>query len=121
METISLEYSDENGEKHNLDFSASLIKGQYKKESLFVIAVDGESMQPFISDKALVVADLSQTSIENDSIYLVYQNNKMWIKKARIENNVTTFISINEKFSHLVFTKEESRVVAKAVLTFTNL
>ena len=121
MSLISLEYSDENAKKHKLEFSEALIKEPYKKESLFVIKVDGESMQPLISDKALVVADLSQTSIVNESIYLVYQNSKMWIKKAKIENGITTFISINKNFSHLIFSQEESRVIAKAVLTFTNL
>lgn len=124
MDLITLEYNDlkdENSQKKSLKFSKDLLTKPYKKESLFVIKVDGESMEPIIKNHALVVADLSQIDIINGDIYLVYQNNKMWIKKAKIKCGITTFVSINKKFSHLVFKKEESRVVAKAVLTFTTL
>ena len=49
-----------------------------------MIQVDGKSMQPHINDKALVVADLSQKEFENNGIFLVYKDDKMWIKKALI-------------------------------------
>lgn len=124
MNTIKLEYHQEIDlkiVKKELEFSKDLLKQPYALESLFVIQVDGKSMQPHIHDKALVVADLSQKEFENNGIFLVYKDDKMWIKKALIIDKKEFFVSINPDFSHLVYKKEESRIVAKAILTFTNL
>ena len=124
MNTIKLEYHQEIDlkiVKKELEFSKDLLKQPYALESLFVIQVDGKSMQPHINDKALVVADLSQKEFENKGIFLVYKDDKMWIKKALIIDEKEFFVSINPNFSHLVYKKEESRIVAKAILTFTNL
>lgn len=124
MNTIKLEYHQEIDlkiVKKELEFSKDLLKKPYALESLFVIQVDGKSMQPHINDKALVVADLSQKEFENNGIFLVYKDDRMWIKKALIIDEKEFFVSINPDFSHLVYKKEESRIVAKAILTFTNL
>jgi len=124
MDLITLEYNElQKGEleKKSLQFSKNLLKEPYKLESLFVIKVDGESMQPLINDKALVVADLSQLDIINNDIYLVYKDNMMWIKQAKKQKDSIQFVSINKDFSHLVYKRKDVRVVAKAVLTFTTL
>jgi len=124
MNTIKLEYHEKKKkkiEKKNLEFSKDLLKNPYTLESLFVIKVDGKSMQPLINDEALVVADLSLKESENDSIFLIYKDDKMWIKKAKIIENKECFISINPDFAHLVYERNSSRIIAKAVLTFTNL
>ena len=84
----------------------------------FVIRVDGKSMEPVIMDRTLVVADLLQRELENGAIYLVYYDNKMWIKQAKEKLSGMYFVSINEAYSHLVYKKNEIRVVAKAVLSF---
>ena len=121
MPLISLEYVDTldaNNEKKVLSFSTSLLKEPVNKSSLFVIRVDGKSMQPVILDRTLVVADLSQREIKDGEIYLVYYDNKMWIKKAKKELHEMTFVSINIEYAHLVYRKSEVRVVAKAVLSF---
>jgi phage repressor protein C with HTH and peptisase S24 domain len=98
-----------------------LLKEPYSLESLFVIQVDGKSMQALINDKALVIADLSQKEFEDEKIFLVYKDNRMWIKKALIKENKELFVSINPDFAHLVYEKEDVRIIAKAVLTFTSL
>jgi phage repressor protein C with HTH and peptisase S24 domain len=124
MNTIKLEYHQEINkklEKKELLFSKDLLKHPYTLESLFVIQVDGKSMQPLINDKALVVADLSFKEFENDGIFLVYKDDRMWIKKAKIIDNKECFISINPDFAHLVYEKNDTRIIAKAMLTFTNL
>jgi len=124
MSLINLEYVDvQNGveKKRTLEFSKDLITSAYKLESLFVIKVDGCSMEPLINDKNLVVADLSQTALKNDDIYLVYKDNKMWIKKVKIVSERICFVSINKQYAHLVFESHDVRVVAKALLTFTSL
>jgi phage repressor protein C with HTH and peptisase S24 domain len=121
---ITLEYVDTldaNNEKKVLEFSTNLLKDPINKGSLFVIKVDGESMQPVINDRTLVVADLSQREVVDASIYLIYYDNKMWIKKAKQELDAMNFVSINKEYSHLVYKQEEVRVVAKAILSFNNL
>lgn len=124
MSLIRLEYVDileANNEKKVLEFSSYLLEKQVNKDSLFVIKVDGKSMQPLIKDRALVVADLSNRVVEDAGIYLVYKENKMWIKQAKMELDKMTFVSINEAFSHLIYDAKNVRVVAKAVLSFNTL
>lgn len=124
MPLITLDYVyvlDGKNEKKVLEFSTHLLKGPVNKDSLFVITVDGKSMQPVIQDRALVVADLSQKIVEDKGIYLVYKDDKMWIKQAKQEARGMTFVSINEAFSHLVYEEIDVRVVAKAVLSFNTL
>ncbi|WP_346726263.1 S24 family peptidase [Arcobacter acticola] len=122
--TIKLEYHQETDgkiEKKELSFSKDLLKEPYTKESLFVIQVDGKSMETLINDKALVVADLSKKEFENNKIFLVYKDDRMWIKKAKIIDNKEYFVSINPDFAHLVYEKKDTRIIAKTILTFTNL
>ena len=124
MNTIKLEYHQEIAgkiQKKELEFSKELLQTSYNLTSLFVTQVDGKSMQPLIFHKALVVADLSQKEFEDEAIFLVYKDDRMWIKKAKIVDEKEYFVSINPDFSHLVYKKEETRIIAKALLTFTNL
>jgi phage repressor protein C with HTH and peptisase S24 domain len=121
LSLVILEYVDVldgKNEKKVLEFSTDLLKEPVNKNSLFVIKVDGESMQPVIKDRTLVVADLSQKAVEDKGIYLVYKEDRMWIKQAKQEARGMTFVSINEAFSHLVYEETDVRVVAKAVLSF---
>jgi phage repressor protein C with HTH and peptisase S24 domain len=122
-ELISLEYIDsfDNNISKKLEFSSSLLENKYNLNSLYTLIVDGESMQPLIQDRALVVADLSQKDIIDDSTYLISHKNKVWIKKAKICKGETTFISINKEYSHLIFSKNDIHLIAKVLLTFTKL
>ncbi len=124
MSLISLEYNeivDNKVQKRQIEFSKSLLKEPYLINSLFITKVDGQSMQPKINDKALVVADLSQTEYIDEGIFLVYYEDKMWIKQAKKIEDKEYFVSINKDFSHLVYKHDEVRVIAKVLLTFTNL
>lgn len=124
MSVITLQYTDTldaNNEKKVLEFSENLLPKSINRASLFVIKVDGESMEPLIKDRTLVVADLSQRDVKDKGIYLVYENNKMWIKEAKQEGNEILFVSINKAYSHLVYKHSDVRVVAKAVLAFNSL
>ncbi|AXH14741.1 S24 family peptidase [Malaciobacter mytili] len=123
MENIVLTYLDvfdENKQK-SLEFSKYLLEDEVNKDSLFVLRVDGESMQPVINHKALVVADLSKKQLENESIYIAYYENRLWIKKAVLKNKEFYLVSINKNYSHLVYKASEVHIVAKALLTFTKL
>ncbi|PHO10102.1 peptidase [Malaciobacter canalis] len=121
MDILTLDYVDvfDENKSKKLSFSKELLDENIKESSLFVLRVDGKSMQPVINHKALVVADLSQKDIKNEKIYIVYYNNKMWIKKALIKQNKTVFVSINKDYSHLVYEFKDVHVVAKVILTFT--
>lgn len=121
MDTITLEYTDvfDENKSKELVFSKHLLKEGFGEDSLLAILVDGKSMEPVINDRAVIVADLSQKELEDDKIYLVYYENKMWVKSY--EKKADTFISINPSFSQLVYKRSEVHIVARVVLTFTNL
>ena len=124
MSLISIEYTDTldgENEKKVLEFSQDLLPKGANIASLFVIKVDGESMQPVIKDRTLVVADLSQKEVQDKGIYLVCKDDRMWIKQAKKERDEMTFVSINEAYSHLVYKQTDVRVIAKAVLAFNSL
>jgi len=120
MDTISLQYTDvfDENKTKDLVFSKHLIKNDFKESSLFALLVDGRSMQPLINDRAVIVLDLSQKEIE-EGIYVLYYENKMWVKKYNTQEK--TFVSINPDFSHLVYKKGDVHIVGKVLLTFTNL
>ncbi len=121
MEILNLEYTDifDENKVKELVFSKHLIDKEFNEKSLFTLMVDGKSMQPVINHKAVIVADLSQKDLEDDGIYLVYYDNKMWVKKYNLENE--NFFSINPEYSHLVYEKNDIHLVARVLLTFTNL
>lgn len=121
MNTITLEYTDvfDDEKVKDLTFSKHLINKNFNEKSLFVTLVDGKSMQPLINHKALIVSDLSNKKLEDDAIYLVYYENKMWVKKYNLKNK--NFFSINPDFSHLVYKEDQIHLIAKVLITFTNL
>ncbi len=122
--SLKLEYHQNiNGKivKKELEFSKDLLKDKYSLNSLFVTMVDGQSMEPDILHGSLVVADLSQKDFLADAIFLIYKDNNMWIKKAKIIENKNYFVSINPNYSHLKYKLEDCRVIAKVLLTFKNL
>lgn len=120
MDLISLEYTDvfDDNKTKEVVFSKSLLKKSFNEKSLMALLVDGKSMQPVINDRAVIVADLSQKELQDDAIYLVYYENRMWVKKYDLKSE--EFVSINSDFSHLVYKKDEIHLVAKVILTFTN-
>lgn len=124
MDNITLNYQEslEDNTQKTLTFSKSLLQKPYKEESLFVMKVEGQSMQPVILDNALVIADLSQKELVDESIYIVQYDNRMWIKKAKQDvDGSFIFVSINNDYSHLVYAAKDVYVIAKALLTFRNL
>lgn len=75
-------------------------------------------MQPLIKDRSLVVADLSQKEFEDQAVFLIEKDQNMWIKQASEIEKEEFFVSINPYFSHLVYKKDECRIVAKVLLHF---
>ena len=121
QDLITLEYYNQSlKQKEVLSFSSSLLKGKPRISSLFVIKIEGESMQDLIQDKSLIVASLDVDALNDGCLYLLDYENKLWLKKAKKTNNAFVFISTNEKFSHLHFKEEEIRIVAKVLASFTS-
>ena len=121
MGMINLEYHEileEKAVRKELAFQEDLLKVPYSKKSLFVSTVDGRSMQPLIQDRSLVVADLSQKEFEDEAIFLIEKDENMWIKKASESDKKEYFVSINPDFSHLVYKKDQCRIIAKVLLHF---
>ena len=118
---IELEYTDvfDDNKIKKLQFSKHLITNQYNDKSLFAVLVDGKSMQPLIKHKSVIIADLSNKVLDNDGIYLLYYENKMWIKRYNLKKK--NFFSINPEFSHLIYNLNDVHLVGKVLLTFTNL
>jgi phage repressor protein C with HTH and peptisase S24 domain len=118
---INLEYTDifDDNRVKKLQFSKHLINTSFNEKSLFAILVDGKSMEPRINDRAVIIADLSKKNLEDEKIYLLQYENKMWVKKYDLKND--TFVSINPNFSHLIYKSKDVYLVAKVLLTFTNL
>lgn len=124
METIKLKYYEKVGNKikeKEFQLDKQLLKNKYSKQSLFISRVEGNSMEPIIKDKSLVIADLSQKNFEENNIFLISKNEKMWIKKAIVKKNKKFFISCNSKFRHLKYEINDCRIIAKVLLYFNNL
>jgi len=118
---INLEYTNifDNNKVKKLQFSKHLINTPFNEKSLFAILVDGKSMEPRINDRAVIIADLSKKVLEDKKIYLLQYENKMWVKEYDSKND--TFVSINPDFSHLIYKRKDVHLVARVLLTFTNL
>ena len=118
MQKIKLSYTDifDDNKQKELIFSKDLLPRKYSKKSLFALIVDGKSMQPLIKDRAVVVCDLSLKELEAEAIYILYYGDKMWIKKYNQKDE--TFVSINPKYKHLVYKKEDIYLVGKVVVEF---
>ncbi len=76
-------------------------------------------MQPVINDKAVIVVDLSKKSFVDGDIFVLYYENKMWVKKYDLKSK--NFVSINPLFSHLVYSQDDVHIVGGVLITFTNL
>ena len=121
MGIIKLEYHhiiEGKAVRKELELQEDLLKIPYSKKSLFVSTVEGCSMQPLIKDRSLVVADLSQKEFEDQAVFLIEKDQNMWIKQASEIEKEEFFVSINPDFSHLVYKKDECRIVAKVLLHF---
>ncbi|MGB3749965.1 MAG: S24 family peptidase [Arcobacteraceae bacterium] len=115
---MQLEYTDifDDNKQKKLVFSKELLPKRYNEKSLFALIVDGESMQPLIQDRAVVVCDLSLKELEDEAIYILYHGDKMWIKKYNQKDE--TFVSINPDYRHLVYKKVDIYLVGKVLVHF---
>lgn len=76
-------------------------------------------MQPVLNHKAVIVVDLSQKELLDGCIYVLYHGANMWVKKYNLKSK--TFVSINPKYAHLVYSQDDVHLVGRVLITFTNL
>ncbi len=53
------------------------------------------------------------------AVYMSCIMSKMWVKKYDLKSE--TFVSINPKYAHLVYSQEDVHLVGRVLITFTNL
>lgn len=112
--TINLSYYDlENKKLKNINFPCSLIKEEYKEKELFLLSIDGKSMENIIPDASLVLATLNIKDLELNKIYVIENNKKLWVKIFKYINNEYIFSSINKDYTHIFFYKKDVRVIAR--------
>lgn len=68
----------------------------WKKEKLFMIKANDNSMYPMIRDKTEVMADSSQTKIEDNKIYVVKIKSNIYIRKLIKSPTKETVVLIPE-------------------------
>lgn len=118
---ITLKYINLQNQELQLSFSKHLLCKNTNEKSLFVMEIQGSSMEPLVLNKSLVILDLSKKELILDSLFLIALNNEVYIKKYIIKNKKEMFVSINESYKDMFFMKKDIRVIAKAVLTFSRL
>lgn len=120
MEIITLDYIDvfDKNKQKTIEFGRSIINEKFNEKSLFATLVDGQSMQPLISHKAVLIVDISNKNILDEENYLLYYENKMWVKKYNKKTNC--FVSINPEYKHLVYGFDEVHLVGKVILYFNH-
>ena len=82
-----------NSKKHIMLEQRVLDEFSWKKEYLFVVIAKDNSMYPVIRDKAEVIADSTQTEIENNKIYVVKINSEIYVRKL-IKSPITGLITL---------------------------
>lgn len=69
----------------------------------------GTSMSPTIADGDQMLVDLSQTEIKGDNIYLVQNEDSVWVKRIKKEWNYIELISDNDAYRPIQITAEEAQ------------
>jgi phage repressor protein C with HTH and peptisase S24 domain len=83
---------------------------------LEAIHVDGESMEPTLSDGSIVFIDRDQTNISKEGIFIASTTAGLFIKRIRRRaDGMIELISDNKAYSPEVLTPDEVSIVGKVV------
>ncbi|HHO42425.1 MAG TPA: phage repressor protein [Epsilonproteobacteria bacterium] len=87
--------------------------GNYKLEA---IHVDGESMEPTLSDGSIVFVDRDQRNISKDGIFVASTTAGLFIKRVRQRaDGMVELISDNKAYSPEVLAPDEVSIIGKVV------
>ncbi|KIM03933.1 MAG: phage repressor protein [Sulfurovum sp. AS07-7] len=88
----------------------------FGNSKLEAIHVDGESMEPTLSDGSIVFIDREQTNISKDGIFIVSTTAGLFIKRIRRRaDGMIELISDNKAYSPEVLAPDEVSIVGKVV------
>ena len=105
----------------HLAFKGTWLKNQLglSPASAAVISVDGDSMEPYLSDGDLILIDSSVTRIKNDSIYVLQYGDSLLVKRIQVKRDGTVIVkSDNERYEPEIFRGDavlQLRVVGRVV------
>ncbi len=88
----------------------------FSNKNLEAIHVDGESMEPTLSDGSIIFVDREQTNISKDGIFVASTTAGLFIKRIRQRaDGMVELISDNKAYSPEVLTPDEVAIVGKVV------
>jgi phage repressor protein C with HTH and peptisase S24 domain len=88
----------------------------FNNKNLEAIHVDGESMEPTLSDGSIIFIDREQTNISKDGIFVASTTAGLFIKRIRQRaDGMVELISDNKAYSPEVLTSDEVAIVGKVV------
>lgn len=107
------------GEEYEmLDMDKSIIHNMVGRGNtkLDAINVDGESMEPTLSNGSIVFIDREQTNINKDGIFIASTTAGLFIKRIRQRaDGMVELISDNKSYSPEVLSPDEVSIVGKVV------
>lgn len=88
----------------------------FDHKNLEAIHVDGESMEPTLSDGSIVFIDREQTNINKDGIFIASTTGGLFIKRIRRRaDGMIELISDNKAYSPEVLAADEVSIVGRVV------
>ncbi len=88
----------------------------FNNKNLEAIHVDGESMEPTLSDGSIIFIDREQTNISKDGIFVASTTAGLFIKRIRQRaDGMVELISDNKTYSPEVLAPDEVAIVGKVV------
>lgn len=110
------EVFDENYELITVDEKIIQNMSGRTDRKLEAIHVEGESMEPTLSDGSIVFIDREQTDIKKEGIFIASTNAGLFIKRIRLRADGTIeLISDNKAYSSELLAPEEVTIVGKVV------
>lgn len=89
---------------------------------LEAIHVDGESMEPTLSDGSIVFIDREQTNISKDGIFIASTTAGLFIKRIRQRaDGMIELISDNKAYSSEILAPDEIKIVGRVVGSIESL
>lgn len=106
-------------EKHALPFSKEFFAAiRSRPENCRLVNVRGDSMEPFLFDRDMIMVDTTKTSIRDGLIYALYFSDEAWVKQIFKAEDGLILHSYNAKYPDRSVTSETAaglKVVGEVV------
>ena len=109
-------FSDEDEEVEYIQIpSEVLLPLSHKSEHIKAINSIGDSMEPLISENAIILIDTQNKEAHENKIYLVSTNDGLFIKKIQIDAEGMRLISENKNYSDIHIVDENIDILGEVV------